>query len=84
MRRKITKIRLRFDDSEKTFVTFDKKIWQDFNRGEANLVTHRIWRITLGRSKRRRIKFFIKALFDCDFEKEVRLEKDGYSIFLVR
>lgn len=85
MQRKITKIRFRFDDSPNTFITFDKKTWLIYDSmNEQSLVHHRIWRITIKRSKTDKVKKLIKALYNCPYKKEVNLERDGYTIYFAR
>lgn len=82
---KITKVNIRFDFSNKTFVTFNRRVWADMpDRGIQGLVQHNIWRVTIKRNEKRKVKNLIKALYLCVYRKEVILEQDGYSMFFYR
>lgn len=85
MRRIITKVTIRFDLTSRTFVSWDRKVTRkSIYGGGTELVKHNLWRVTIKRSERHKVKNLIKALFLCTLESEVLLEKDGYSIYFVR
>jgi len=85
MRHKITKINIRFDFTNKTYLTFNRRVWADEpEKGVKGLVQHNIWRLTVMRNEKRKVKRLIKALYNCSYRKEVILEQDGYSMFFYR